>query len=86
MSYTHTHLPELDILKEIIKTNPTQIKYYSKYSSFIGSTESITTKPREIKKEFDSKYNSPAMKLLLEEQGWKYIGNNNDNPIYQLIY
>ena len=46
----------------------------------------ITTKPREIKKEFDSKYNSPAMKLLLEEQGWKYIGNNNDNPIYQLIY
>jgi|TARA_B110000208_G_scaffold150366_1_gene181577 transposase len=46
----------------------------------------ITTKPKEIKKEFDSKYNSPAMKLHLEEQGWKYIGNNNDNPIYQLIY
>lgn len=46
----------------------------------------ITTQPRKIKKEFDSKYNSPPLKLLLEEQGWKYIGNNNDNPIYQLIY
>ena len=48
MSYTHTHLPEFDILKEIIKTNPTHIKYYSKYSSFIGSTESINYLTKKI--------------------------------------
>ena len=41
MSYTHLHLPELDILKSIIKESPDKIQYYKKHGAFIGSTESI---------------------------------------------
>lgn len=48
MSYTHTHLPELNILREILKTNPTQIKYYAKYDSLIGPTESINYLNKKI--------------------------------------
>ena len=42
--------------------------------------------PRTLIKEFDSKYNSPAMRLNLEEQGWKYMGQKNNKPIYKIIY
>lgn len=42
-----------------------------------------TRTPIKFTKEFDSKYNSPAMKLHLMEQGWKYKGNNGDNPIFE---
>lgn len=44
------------------------------------------TTPRTLIKEFDSKYNSPAMRLNLEEQGWKYMGQKNNKPIYKIIY
>ena len=43
------------------------------------------TKPKVFQKEFNSKYNSPAMRLHLEEEGWKYVGHNKDNPIYKII-
>jgi transposase len=42
--------------------------------------------PKKLLKEFDSKYNSPAMRLNLEEQGWKYMGQKNNKPIYKIIY
>ena len=48
MSYTHTHLPELDILKKILKLNPNQIKYYAKYGGLIGSTESVNYLTKKI--------------------------------------
>jgi len=41
---------------------------------------------RTLEKEFDKKYNSPAMKLHLEEQGWKYVGERNDKPLFKIIY
>ena len=42
--------------------------------------------PKQLLKEFDSKYNSPAMRLNLEEQGWQYMGQKNNKPIYKIIY
>lgn len=41
---------------------------------------------RKLVKEFNEKYNSPAMRLNLEEQGWKYVGQKNNKPIYKIIY
>lgn len=46
----------------------------------------MSTNKRILQKEFDSKYNNPAMKLLLEEQGWKYVGVKNNKPIYKIFY
>jgi hypothetical protein len=48
MSYTHTHLPELDILKQLLSENPNQIKYYAKYGGLIGSTESVNYLNQQI--------------------------------------
>lgn len=39
--------------------------------------------PIRFTKEFSPMYNSPAMKLSLLEQGWKYKGMNNNNPIFE---
>ena len=39
--------------------------------------------PIKVTKEFSPKYNSPAMKLNLLEQGWKYKGMNNEKPIFE---
>jgi hypothetical protein len=39
--------------------------------------------PTRYIKEFSEKYNSPAMKLNLLEQGWKYKGMNNEKPIFE---
>jgi|SaaInl6LU_22_DNA_1037377.scaffolds.fasta_scaffold122467_2 hypothetical protein len=44
-----------------------------------------TTKEKVFLKEFKPIYNSPAMRLHLEEEGWKYVGQNNNNPIYKII-
>tara|TARA_B100000900_G_scaffold234125_1_gene198750 strand:- start:988 stop:1128 length:141 start_codon:yes stop_codon:yes gene_type:complete len=41
---------------------------------------------RTLVKEFNEKYNSPAMRLSLEEQGWKYIGVKGKNPLFSIIY
>ena len=41
MSYTHLHLPEVDVLKSILKDTPDRIKYYMKYGALIGSNESM---------------------------------------------
>tara|TARA_B110000858_G_scaffold68122_1_gene79205 strand:+ start:208 stop:378 length:171 start_codon:yes stop_codon:yes gene_type:complete len=41
MSYTHSHLPEIDVLKKILTETPEKIQYYIKYGAFIGSTESM---------------------------------------------
>jgi hypothetical protein len=42
--------------------------------------------PIKLTKEFPIKYNAPAMKLHLTEQGWKYKGMNKDNPIFEYIH
>jgi O-antigen/teichoic acid export membrane protein len=42
MSYTHIHLPELNILKKSLSENLNQIKYYAKYGAYMGPTESVT--------------------------------------------
>jgi hypothetical protein len=42
--------------------------------------------PIKITKEFSEKYNSPAMKLNLLEQGWKYKGTNKGNPIFEYYH
>ena len=39
--------------------------------------------PIKFRKEFSTKYNSPAMKLALIEVGWKYVGSNKGNPIFE---
>ena len=41
MSYTHLHLPEVDVLKKILTETPDRIKYYMKYGALIGSNESM---------------------------------------------
>jgi hypothetical protein len=48
MSYTHLHLPEIDILKEILTETPDRIKYYMKYGAFIGSNESMNYLTKKI--------------------------------------
>jgi hypothetical protein len=42
--------------------------------------------PRTLIKEFDSKYNSPAMRLNLEEQGWTYMGDRNGKILFKIVY
>lgn len=41
MSYTHLHLPELNVLKQILTETPDKIKYYMKYGALMGSNESM---------------------------------------------
>lgn len=41
MSYTHLHLPEVDVLKKILTETPDRIKYYMKYGALMGSNESM---------------------------------------------
>ena len=42
--------------------------------------------PRTLIKEFDPMYKSKAMRDSLEEQGWKYMGEQNNRPIFKIIY
>ena len=41
MSYTHLHLPDVDVLKRILTETPDRIKYYMKYGALMGSIESM---------------------------------------------
>ena len=41
MSYTHLHLPEVDVLRRILSESPDKIKYYMKYGALMGSNESM---------------------------------------------
>ena len=41
MSYTHLHLPEIDVLKRILSETPDKIQYYMKYGALMGSNESM---------------------------------------------
>ena len=41
MTYITKYLPELDILKKEIESNPDVLRIYSKYMGFGGSEESI---------------------------------------------
>ena len=55
MSYTHTHLPHIEDLKESIESNPDVLKRYAKYEWFIGSTESMNYLDKKLKEYYDSK-------------------------------
>ena len=48
MSYTHIHLPELNILKKTLSEDSTQIKYYAKYGTFMGPSESVNYLNQQI--------------------------------------
>ena len=57
MSYTHTHLPEIEDLKTNIETNPSVLRYYAKYDGFIGSLESVDYLTQKLKEYNESKTN-----------------------------
>jgi hypothetical protein len=46
----------------------------------------MSTQPKELIKEFDYKYTNPHMRLHLEEQGWKYLGEENDKTLFKIVY
>ena len=48
MSYTHIHLPEVEVLKKILFDNPNQIKYYAKYGGLVGPVESVELITKKI--------------------------------------
>jgi len=55
MSYTHTHLPQLEDLKQNIEANPNVLRFYSKYDGFVGSNESIEYLQKKLEEYYDSK-------------------------------
>ena len=56
MSYTHLHLPAVDVLKRILTETPDKIKYYMKYGAIMGSNESMNYLNQKID-EYISKRN-----------------------------
>lgn len=46
----------------------------------------MNTPPRQLLKEFGPKYKNPSMRLHLEEQGWKYMGEKNNKTLFKIIY
>lgn len=55
MSYTHTHLPEINKLQKQVEERPEVIKYYAKYDGFVGSTDSINFLTQKIDEYYQSK-------------------------------
>jgi hypothetical protein len=55
MTYITKHLPELNVLKNELETNPTNIRYYVKYMGFIGNSDSIEYLENKIKEYYESK-------------------------------
>ena len=41
MSYTHTHLPHIEDLKESIEANPDVLLYYATYDGLVDNSESM---------------------------------------------
>ena len=58
MSYTHLHLPEIDVLKQILTETPEKIKYYMKYGALMGSNESMNYLNQKINEYTTSKNTS----------------------------
>lgn len=48
MSYTHIHLPEINVLKQMLSETPEKIKYYMKYGALKGSIESMNYLTKKI--------------------------------------
>jgi hypothetical protein len=48
MSYTHIHLPKINVLKQMLSETPEKINYYMKYGALLGSTESINYLTKKI--------------------------------------
>ena len=44
------------------------------------------TQERVLVKEFDLKYTNPNLRLHLEEQGWKYLGQKGNKTLFKIIY
>ena len=44
------------------------------------------TNPKTFIKDFDPMYKSKALREYLEEHGWKYMGEQNNRPIFKIIY
>jgi hypothetical protein len=55
MTYITKYLPELDILKNELETNPKNIRYYVKYMGFVGDSDSIEYLENKIKEYYESK-------------------------------
>jgi len=55
MSYTHIHLPELDVLKKSLSENSNQINYYAKYGTYMGPSESVNYLNQQINEYHNSK-------------------------------
>jgi hypothetical protein len=53
MSYVVKYLSDISELKAELSLHPENIVYYSKYSSFVGSTESIQYIHNLIKQTYD---------------------------------
>lgn len=56
MSYIRKYLPEINVLKQMLSETPEKVKYYIKYESLIGSSESINY----LTKKIDEYTNNPA--------------------------
>lgn len=48
MSYTHIHLPKINVLKQMLSETPEKVQYYMKYESLIGSIESMNYLTKKI--------------------------------------
>lgn len=55
MTYITKYLPELEVLKKELETNPTNIRYYVKYMGFVGNSDSIDYLENKIKEYYESK-------------------------------
>ena len=55
MTYITKYLPELDILKKEIESNPDILKMYAKYMGFNGNSESVDYLIQKLHEHTDTK-------------------------------
>jgi hypothetical protein len=55
MTYITKYLPKLEVLKNELEKNPTNIRYYVKYMGFAGDSDSIEYLENKIKEYYESK-------------------------------